>query len=80
MKQASLQILTLINRESFILVKFFSFHLFFKILFIYLTERAQAGGTAEGMAEGGEARSSMSREPDVGLIPRTPGPQDHNLS
>ena len=44
---------------------------FFKILFIYLreSERAQAGGPAEGE---GEAGSPPSREPDVGLDPRTP--------
>ena len=51
---------------------------FFKILFIYLrhrerereraSERAQAWGVAEG-----EAASLLSRAPDVGLDPRTPG-------
>jgi len=33
-------------------------------------ERAQAGGAAEGE---GEADSPLSREPDMGLDPRTPG-------
>lgn len=43
-------------------------------LFIYLTERkrererTQTGGAAE---EEGEAGSSLSREPDAGLHPRT---------
>lgn len=39
--------------------------------FIYLRERekAQAGGWAEGE---GEAGSPLSKEPDSGLIPRTP--------
>ena len=41
-----------------------------KVLFIYLTERAQAGGAAEGEEEAG---SLLSKEPDVGLNPRTPG-------
>ena len=43
--------------------------LFLKILFIYLTEResAQTGGVGKG-----EAGSTLSREPDVGLDPRTP--------
>ena len=47
---------------------------FFKILFIYLTERqavregTQAGGVGEE-----EAGSQQSREPDVGLDPRTLG-------
>ena len=43
---------------------------FFKILFIYLTEkeREQSGGGAE--AEG-EAGSPLSREPNTGLHPRT---------
>ena len=44
---------------------------FFKILFIYLTERegARAGTQAGGVGEG-EAGSSLSREPDAGLDPR----------
>ena len=43
------------------------FYLFFKkILFIYLTERAQAGGVAEGE---GEAGSLLSKDPDVGPDP-----------
>ena len=43
-----------------------------KILFIYLTERdrAQAWGMAEGKGEGG---SPLSREPYMGLTPRTLG-------
>ena len=35
-----------------------------------MRERAQAGGAAEGE---GEAGSLLSREPDVGLNPRTLG-------
>ena len=48
------------------------FFFFLKILFIYLTERdpvregTQAGGAGEG-----EAGFPLSREPDVGLNPRT---------
>jgi len=37
-----------------------------------LTERTQAGGATKGE---GEAGSPRSREPDVGLDPRTPGPR-----
>ena len=46
--------------------------IFFKILFIHLTERerAQARGAAKGE---GETGSSLSREPDMGLDPRTLG-------
>jgi len=49
--------------------------LILKILFIYLTERdiGRAGTQAAGVAEG-EAGFPRSREPDVGLDPRTPGP------
>ena len=43
------------------------FLFFFKILFIYLTERESK---AEGAGEG-EVRSPLSWEPDVGLDPRT---------
>jgi len=42
---------------------------FFKILFIYLRERAQAERVAEGE---GEAGSPLRREPDAGFNPRTP--------
>uniref|UniRef100_A0A7N5K9F0 Forkhead box R1 n=1 Tax=Ailuropoda melanoleuca TaxID=9646 RepID=A0A7N5K9F0_AILME len=51
-------------------VLYLSFCFFLKILFIYLRERegAQAGGAAEG-----ETDSLLSREPDVGLDPRTLG-------
>ena len=42
--------------------------------FIYLTERVQAWGGAQGK---GEADSPLSREPEWDLIP---GPQDHDLS
>ena len=43
------------------------FNLIFKtILFIYLFERAEAGGAGEG-----EADSPLSGEPDAGLDPRT---------
>ena len=45
-------------------------YVFFEILFIYLTERAQAEGAAEGE---GEAGSLLGREPDTGLNPKTPG-------
>jgi len=47
---------------------------FFKILFIHLTqkERERQRIQARGVAEGeGEADSLLSREPDVGLHPRT---------
>ena len=36
-------------------------------------EKAQAAGGAEGQ---GDADAPLSREPDAGLDPRTPGPQD----
>ena len=47
---------------------------FFKILFIYLTERdtAREGTQAGGVGEG-EAGLLPSREPDVGLDPKTLG-------
>ena len=54
-------------------VLFFFFNsslFFFKILFIYLRESAQAWGEMEGE---GEADSLLSREPAMGLHPRTPG-------
>ena len=41
-----------------------------------MRERAQTGGWAEGEREG-EADSPLSREPNVGLNPKT---QDHDLS
>ena len=45
---------------------------FKKILFIYLTKREHKQG--EQQAEGeGEAGSLLTREPDVGLEPRTLG-------
>ena len=43
-------------------------HLFLKILFIYLRERAQTGGAAYGEEE---ADSPLNREPNIGLDPRT---------
>ena len=52
---------------------------FLKILFIYLTERetvregTQAGGVGEEEAGSLLAVSQWSREPDVGLFPRTLG-------
>ena len=50
------------------------FYFFFKILFIYLTERETAserGNTGRGSGRG---RSRLpAEEPDVGLDPRTPG-------
>ena len=40
--------------------------------FIYLTERKrECVHTSRGATEGGEADSSLSREPDAGLHPRT---------
>ena len=42
--------------------------------FIHLTEQESEGAQAGGAAEGeGEAGSSLSREPNVGLNPRTLG-------
>ena len=59
---------------QFKIVSHFPFDLFFffvfKILFIYLREGVRAG--EEGGSEG-EADSLMSREPDAGLDPGTPG-------
>ena len=48
--------------------------LIFKKKFIYLfeRERAQAGGAAEEEGEG-EGDSPLSKDPDAGLDPRTPG-------
>ena len=48
------------------------FFFFFKILFIYVTERQPAReGTQQGSGRG---RSRLpAEEPDVGLDPRTPG-------
>ena len=43
---------------------------FFGIVFIYLTEREQEQGEQQVEADG-EAGSPLSREPDVGLHPRT---------
>ena len=43
--------------------------LFFKILLIHLREWVSAQAREEGE---GEADSSLIREPDVGLNPRTP--------
>ena len=37
-----------------------------------MRERVRGGGEAEGEGEG-EADSPLSREPDAGLEPRTPG-------
>ena len=58
----------------------FCFVLFLNILFIYLTEREREGTSRERQAERQrEAVSLLSREPDVGLDPRTlrsrPGPK-----
>ena len=53
---------------------------FFKILFIYLTERQRETVREETQAEGvgeGEAGFPLSREPDEGLDPRS---WDHDLS
>ena len=46
------------------------FVLKYDYLLIYLRERAQVGGAAEGE---GEAGSPLSREPNVGLNPRSLG-------
>ena len=43
---------------------------FFKILFIYLTGKYKQGVVAEAEVE---AVSPLSREPDMGVDPRTPG-------
>ena len=51
--------------------KFFGFF-FFKILFIYLSERERAHKQGERQAEG-EAGSLPSKEPNEGLDPRTLG-------
>ena len=51
-------------------VKSFFFLLFFFSDLIYLLEKAQAGGAAEGERETG---STPSKEPDMGLKPRTRG-------
>jgi len=48
------------------------FFSFFKILFIYLTEREREGAQVGG-GEEGEAGSPLSREPDTGLDSRTLG-------
>ena len=49
----------------------------FKKIFIYLfmrdTHRERGQAQAGGMAEGGEADSPLSREPNTGLDPRTLG-------
>ena len=47
------------------------FFFFFKILFIYLTDRSQVGREAGRERRGGEAGSPLSGEPDAGLDPRT---------
>ena len=53
---------------------FFLFLFFFKVLFIYWTERDTVReGTAAGGVGEGEAGFLLSREPDVGLDPRTLG-------
>jgi len=56
-------------------ILFYFIFFFLKILFIFLTERdiARAGTQAGGVGEE-EAGLPLSREPDVGLDPRTPGP------
>ena len=47
---------------------------FFKILFIYLKERERAYKQVEQQAEGeGEAGFLLSRDPEAGLHPKTPG-------
>ena len=55
----------------------FFWRLVSKIFFIYVTEeRERERSRARGGAEGeGEAGSSLSREPEGGLDPRTPGPR-----
>ena len=53
---------------------------FFKIIFIYLTqkekesEHTQGGAADRGRGGEGEAGSPQSKEPNVGLDPRTLGP------
>ena len=56
----------MINNYLVYLTQDFNFNLFLKILFIYLS------GRGEKQAEG-EASFLLSREPEVGLDPRTPG-------
>ena len=46
--------------------------LFLKILFIYLTEK-ESTSRGEQQAEGEEQQAPLSREPHVGLDPRTLG-------
>jgi len=54
-------------QDVFTFIYIFKFF-FFKVLFVYLTERVQAGGMGER-----EAGSLLSREPGVGLDPRNLG-------
>ena len=56
--------LDFIEIENFCILK----DIIFLRFYLFLRGRAQAGGGAEG-----EAGSLLSREPDMGLDPRTPG-------
>ena len=56
-------------------------HTHFKKYFIYLFDRESKHRQTEQQAEGeGEADSLLSREPNAGLDPRTPGSWDHDLN
>ena len=56
----------LTNRDHMSCISFY----FLKILFIYLTDRDHKQAERQAEREG-EAGSLLSREPDVGLDPRT---------
>ena len=60
------------NSSLYWIILIFPTFFFFKVLFIYLTQREPK--QRERQAEGeGEAGSPLSREPEVGLDPRTLG-------
>ena len=60
------------SKEEITLLLLLLLLLFLKILFIYLTDRSQVGREA-GRERREETGSLLSREPDVGLDPRTLG-------
>ena len=55
----------------FLLVLCGDFHFLLKILFVYLREQKRAWAGVRGRESEEEADSSLSREPDMGLNPRT---------
>ena len=59
------------------MVFLFSFLKDFIFFFERELERVRAHKQGEGQRE---KQTLLSREPDRGLDPRTPGPQDHDLS